>query len=344
MSRGRIVVAPKANEPAVRRALVAVAHRRGFSRVLLAEEEADPGVDGVTVYRRRADAIVAPAGSSPATIPLLSVGGPEELGRAIDAGRSHGAVAIRWTAERIIPLENLLAKGHARFETWVVVGGLDEVPAMLGALEHGADHLVVEVSTAEDIDRLEALIEGAGAVSIAWELRPIRRVAPAGLGDRVIVDTTSILRASEGMLVGSAAAFLFHVVSEAVGSKFTRPRPFRVNAGAAHSYVLLADGTTRYLAELEPGDAVAVAEPGGSARSVRVGRIKIERRPLVLVEVEHEGHPFTVFLQDAETVRLSGSAGPVATTQLAVGLTVQGAAFPPARHLGSVVEESIQER
>ncbi|MCI4354845.1 MAG: 3-dehydroquinate synthase II, partial [Thermoplasmata archaeon] len=128
------------------------------------------------------------------------------------------------------------------------------------------------------------------------------------------------------------------------GSRFTRPRPFRVNAGAAHSYTLLADGTTRYLSELVAGDAVLVAEPSGTPRSVRVGRIKIERRPMVLIEVERGGRRYTAFLQEAETVRLSAETERIPTTHLTAGQRIFGAAFPPARHLGGVVEETIEER
>ena len=177
-----------------------------------------------------------------------------------------------------------------------------------------------------------------------WEKIPIRRVVPAGTGDRVIVDTTSLLKPEEGILVGSSAALLFHVASEAVGSRYTRPRPFRVNAGAAHSYTLLANGDTRYLSELTPGDSILACTPNGGSRTVRVGRLKIERRPLVQVEGERDRRHFTVFLQEAETVRLSTESGPVAITDLQPGTLVWGAGLAAARHLGRAVEETIEER
>jgi 3-dehydroquinate synthase II len=169
-------------------------------------------------------------------------------------------------------------------------------------------------------------------------------VVPGGLGDRVIVDTTSLLAPEEGILVGSAASFLFLVASEAVGSTYTRPRPFRVNAGAAHSYTLLADGTTRYLSELEAGDPVLIVHADGHTRRVRVGRLKIERRPLVMVQAGVDGLRPTVFLQEAETVRLRSPSGAVATTDLVVGTRILGHSLPAARHLGTVVDETIQER
>jgi len=52
------------------------------------------------------------------------------------------------------------------------------------------------------------------------------------------------------MEIGSRANFLFVVHNDSVGSSFTSPRPFRVNAGAIHCYTLAPDCTTKYLSEL----------------------------------------------------------------------------------------------
>lgn len=342
MNRDRVVIAPCGARAEQNAELIERARRRGFERFAGGDA---PGVGTLTAdYRIDAASIQPrePAGARP--VPIVEVRGPADIERAAELGRAEGTVAVRWTAERVIPLENLIAQARGHFLAWAIVDRLSDVPAMLGALEHGADRLFVELHDASDLDMLESLLADATSATIPWELLPVARIAPAGIGDRVIVDTTAILGPSEGLLVGSAAAFLFHVASEAVGSRFTRPRPFRVNAGAAHSYTLLADGTTRYLAELVPGDAVLMADPTGGARSVRVGRIKIERRPLALVEIERGGRRFTVFLQDAETVRMSGRDARIATTELTAGTEVYGAAFPPARHLGGVVDEAIDER
>ena len=52
-----------------------------------------------------------------------------------------------------------------------------------------------------------------------------------------------------------------------------------------HAYVALPGGRTGYLAELRSGSEVLVADAAGRARTALVGRVKCERRPLVLVEV-----------------------------------------------------------
>jgi 3-dehydroquinate synthase II len=106
----------------------------------------------------------------------------------------------------------------------------------------------------------------------------------------------------------------------------------------------MADGSTRYLSELEPGDRVAVARPEGGVRAAHVGRIKVERRPLVVVRATVDGRGRTVFLQEAETVRLSGEHGRLAVTELGPGASVLGVRLPAARHLGTAIEETIEER
>jgi 3-dehydroquinate synthase II len=321
--------------------LRAFARKRGFHRFLLSEET--PGVppEGESVYRKGTSGEISDQGK-----PLgqeATVREPKELEGI--AERLHGGhfVLLSFVGESVIPLENLIAYRQGKGTLWVRAPNARSAPGLLGALESGSDAVVVPVKNGEEVTQLEGLLELIPR-ALTWKEAEVLRVAPGGMGDRVILDTTSTLTEKEGMLVGSAGAFLLHVVSEAAGSRYTRPRPFRVNAGAIHSYTLLANGETRYLSEVEPGDQVVVTVPGGSSRAVRVGRIKIERRPLSLIEVAVEGGRFTLFAQEAETVRLSGVDGPLAVTGLSPGSKVWGVTLPKARHFGRAVEETIQER
>jgi len=72
--------------------------------------------------------------------------------------------------------------------------------------------------------------------------------------------------------------------------------------GPVHAYVGMADGSTAYLSELHTGSQVMVVDGQGRSRSVLVGRVKIETRPLLLVEVEAEGQRHSVLLQNVESV------------------------------------------
>lgn len=343
MSRERVTIVLPSGGAELRSAIVDRARRRGFRRFQDGGAEPMRGEAGEEILLREGDLLYGSDRSAPA-VRVVVVGDSEALDAAGRTVPDGGTLAIEWTGDRVIPLENAIAARGRRHAVWVFARGPHEVPGALGALEHGADRVFVLVRSPDDVDALESILEGPLPAQLQWRRAPVASVRPAGIGDRVLVDTTSILTSDEGLLVGSAAAFLFHVVSEAVGSAFSRARPFRVNAGAAHSYVLMADGSTRYLSELGPGDAVLIARPEGAVRSARVGRIKIERRPLVLVSADDEGAARTVFLQEAETVRLSTTTGPVATTSAAAGMSVHAVRLPAARHLGRAVEETIEER
>ena len=343
MTRERVTVVLTRTDGAHLDATVERARRRGFRSFVVPADAEYPFAPEEEVLRREGVRLLPPGGDA-SPVRVVPIATPSELERAVRAMPPGGVLAIVWTGDRVIPLENAIAARGRAFVLWAYARSTEEVPAALGALEHGADRVLVEVSGPSDVDALEAVVEGPLPTGVEWKEIVLSTIRPVGVGDRVLVDTTSVLAPSEGLLVGSAAAFLFHVASEAEGSRFSRARPFRVNAGAAHSYVLMADGSTRYLAELVAGDAVLVVEPRGRARSVRVGRIKIERRPLDLLAGDDDGRERTLFLQEAETVRVTTASGRVATTVLAAGARLLGARFPAARHLGRAVEETIEER
>ena len=103
------------------------------------------------------------------------------------------------------------------------------------------------------------------------------------------------------MEVDQTLCFLVH--NESVGSSFTSPRPFRVNAGAVHCYTLSPDGTTKYLSEVETGTEVLVLNSKGKARRATVGRSKIERRPMLMIKAKTGNEIGGIIAQDAETIR-----------------------------------------
>ena len=114
----------------------------------------------------------------------------------------------------------------------------------------------------------------------------VTNVESGGVGERVCIDLTERLIEREGMLIGSSANALVLIHGETIPSEFVPSRPFRVNAGAVHAYCLMADGSTKYLSELTAGDRVAIANPSNEIRSATIGRLKIERRPFLLVHFE----------------------------------------------------------
>lgn len=179
------------------------------------------------------------------------------------------------------------------------------------------------------------------------------QIQVAGMGDRVCVDLCSLMRPGEGLLVGSFARGLFLVHSECLESNYIASRPFRVNAGPVHAYIAVPGGRTSYLSELKSGKEVIVVDQQGRQRIAIVGRVKIESRPLILVEAktDSDNQTISILLQNAETVALVcpvqgnkplKTAFPV--TSLKVGdevlLRVQGG----ARHTGIEIQEFIVEK
>ncbi len=147
----------------------------------------------------------------------------------------------------------------------------------------------------------------------------ITAIKDAGTGDRVCIDTCSLMTPGEGMLIGNQSGGLFLVQSEAEESPYVASRPFRVNAGAVHEYVLVGD-KTRYLSELASGDPTLVVGKDGKAKKATIGRVKIERRPLLFIEAEADGRKITAILQNAETIKLVAADGSsIAVTKLKPG-------------------------
>lgn len=271
--------------------------------------------------------------------------GVKEYELALKASRMGADVIIVDTSDwRIIPLENLLSELHGRSKVYAKAKSVKEIETLYGVLEVGVDGVILK---AEKEGEVEEAVRRLGFVRKV-ELNParVKEVKEVGLGERVCVDTASMLGLGEGMLVGSKSNFLFLVHNESIGSEFTSPRPFRVNAGAVHSYILMPDGRTKYLSEIGSGDRVLVVSYRGDARVVVVGRAKIERRPLLLIRAEVDGEVGGIVVQDAETIRLVKSDGkPVSVTELNEGDEVLVRCTSPlGRHFGMEVEEFILER
>ena len=246
---------------------------------------------------------------------------------------------------KIIPLENIIAKLHKiHTDIYVTARSPEEVRKMFSILEIGVDGVIFEASSINEAR--EALVY-LGSSSFEMQEAKIIDIKEVGDGERVCVDTASMLHRGEGMLIGSRSNFLFLVHNESVGSSFTSPRPFRVNAGAVHCYTIAPDGTTKYLSELETGSEVLILDAKGKARRATVGRSKIERRPMLMIKAQIGDEIGGIIAQDAETIRFVKPGGHlVSVTHLKKGDTVMvHAKSATGRHFGmEVSDEYILEK
>ena len=246
---------------------------------------------------------------------------------------------------KIIPLENIIAKLH-RLHTkiFAIASNPKEARKMFSILDVGVDAVIFSTGSMNEVR--EALVY-LGSKSFDLSTAKIIDIQEVGDGERVCVDTASMLNKGEGMLIGSRANFLFLVHNESVGSSFTSPRPFRVNAGAVHCYTLSPDGTTKYLSELETGVEVLVLDTKGKARRATIGRCKIEKRPMLMIKARVGEEIGGIIAQDAETIRLVKSNGQlVSVTHLKKGDSVLvHSKSATGRHFGmEVSDEYILEK
>jgi 3-dehydroquinate synthase II len=266
----------------------------------------------------------------------------DEIGRASQAGADFVIVeAEDW---KIIPLENVIAKLHkSSTKVYTSIKNAEEIRTMFSVLELGVDGVIFSTDNEKEVNELRNYLD---AFVFSIKSAKILDVSDVGTGERVCVDTTSMLQVGEGMLIGSKSNFLFLIHNESVGSSFTSPRPFRVNAGAVYCYTVMPDGKTKYLSEIEAGSEVLIVKNDGSSRRVTVGRSKIETRPLRLIRAEIEGETGTIILQNAETIRFTKSDGTLLpVTEARVGDEILCYIKPPSgRHFGMEVKEFIVEK
>ncbi len=290
-----------------------------------------------------------------------------QVGRVVDVGNSDGQAkarsmsgSVEWILLelgewKMIPIENIIAAcDGVPTKVAARISSPEQVLGAAFALQIGVDAILVSediLPTAliaksqrgENTEDVENLVQ-TGNVSLT-EIEIIE-VKEGGIGDRVCVDLTSLLEIGEGMLVGSSAASMVMVHGETVESEFVPTRPFRVNAGAAHSYILMADGSTSYLSEVSMGDEVMVVNSNGGSRAATVGRVKIEKRPFILFRWKDENNNEAgALLQQAETVRLvSSSTQLVSITELVKETILLGWTGGVGRHIGTPISAKVTER
>ncbi|MBQ3620757.1 MAG: 3-dehydroquinate synthase II [Methanosarcinaceae archaeon] len=356
-----------------RKELVISALESGIRSAVVRPEDADlSSVGKIDLYFISGNVI---SGNGASGI-LCELKSPEDQKKILDDDVSarFSFVVLGRSDMMIIPLENMIAHFRKKgTEVFAVASSADETAVFSQTLECGADGILIETPE-NDPSALPGLVSDirralSGSVSEQFSTLRITSVRPVGMGDRVCIDTCTMMSPGEGMLIGSQSSCLFLIQSESEDSGYVAPRPFRVNAGAVHSYILVPGGKTKYLSELKAGDPVLIAGRSGKTDAAVIGRCKTERRPLILIEAcpagkddsidekndsiaERNDHrkdagekqpSFSVILQNAETVRMIGPEGAVSVSALREGCLVYARIENGGRHFGTAVEETIRE-
>ena len=243
-----------------------------------------------------------------------------------------------WT---IIPLENIIAQGA---KVVFPVTSKEEAGVALTILEKGVWGVLIRTDNPAVVKEITSFAKGIGS-QLAIREFTIKDVQKVSMGDRVCIDTITDMKPGEGMLIGNYSNAFFLVHSESVENPYVEPRPFRVNAGAVHAYILMPGGKTKYLDELQTGDEVLIVNSRGKSFVSTVGRLKIEKRPMLNIVADVGDKEVSLILQNAETIRLTRPSGePISVVKLSKGDKVLGYTEEGGRHFGFKIKETIKEK
>ena len=260
-------------------------------------------------------------------------------------------ILVRCTDWTMIPLENLVAAAAGSgTRIAVAISQFVDLNGAAYALQHGADAILLPPDkelwrSAEEIAGERNFSSDVEAEAVeSMLLATVTSVESGAVGERICVDLTERLSEGEGMLIGSSANALVLIHGETIPSEFVPSRPFRVNAGAVHAYCLMADGSTKYLSELSAGDQVAIANSTGQTRTAIIGRLKIERRPFLLIRFDCNNQSGQVLVQQAETVRFIGEDGNISVTSIQNGDRITVRLSSGMRHIGRELAGEMKEK
>ncbi len=304
----------------------------------------ESGVDGILTEKKASQDVLALGRTTVVTeedwmiMDMNSRGKQEQAAQALKSGRT----VLLGQGWEVIPVENLLAQNKGRLG--LEIQSRERAALAAGILERGVDFLVVNPEGKSELKQIVQDFKMSQG-TLKLEKATLTAIRPAGLGHRVCVDTCSMLTTGQGLLVGNSSSFTFLVHGETEANPYVAARPFRINAGAVHAYVIGPDDRTSYLEELGPGDAALTVHANGRTTLATVGRIKIEVRPLLLITARIGDVHGRIFVQNAETIRLVRSDGtPASVVTLKEGDQVLCHTDQAGRHFGMRIAEQIEEK
>jgi 3-dehydroquinate synthase class II len=274
----------------------------------------------------------------------------DSLLSAISNGTSVNYLWILFRDPTNIPLELVIASLQSTSTILMKEirdpADVDDAIVSYGVMEYGAEGVIFSPrehgAMSEFLERMAQTENEALSIQVGTVIES----RPVGMGYRACIDTSTLFEPDEGMLVGSTSQGGLLCCPEVFFLPYMELRPFRVNAGAVHSYVFNTGNRTDYMSELKAGSPVMIVNSQGKVRRASVGRIKIEQRPLRLIEVEFAGKErVNVLMQDDWHVRIfSDAVKPLNISHLKPGDRVLGYVTEPGRHVGIKINESIIEK
>ncbi len=276
---------------------------------------------------------------------FLNVNDKKTLDFAVDISSQIEILIIEFKDQTNIPLELILATTQKKNVRIVkkVIEAQDGIGSFF-TMEKGSDTVLLSSNSMNDIVELDSAFIRSNLIELPLKEATVTDIRHMGLGDRVCVDTTSELFRDEGMILGSTSQGGLFTCSETHYLPYMKLRPFRVNAGALHLYSWGPENKVQYLSDLQAGDETLIINTSGIARRVTIGRLKIEKRPLLKFEAQIDDILINTFIQDDWHVRMMGANGEILpSSEIKTGDKLLGLLDDPGRHVGIKIDEKINE-
>lgn len=321
-------------------------HKTCFITEVRDAEELSGLSAGETVFSDSPQLLEAAGKRGHKTCIFLVINNGEALEKSWQEAVKFDYAAVDFDLPTNIPLELIIARLQdsntillRRVETTA------DMEVAFGVLEKGSDGVLFTGTEMAEVRQLGSYLLKGETGSLELARMVVTEVRHVGMGSRACIDTTDLMGRNEGMIVGSTSGGGIFVCSETHFLPYMNLRPFRVNAGAVHSYVWAPNNATEYITDLAAGSKVLCVNTKGETRELTVGRVKIEVRPLLMIKGEAAGTDLNVIVQDDWHIRIMGADGqPRNSSAIRPGDSLLAYVCEPGRHVGIKVNETIIEK
>ncbi|OJF17376.1 MAG: 3-dehydroquinate synthase, partial [Bacillaceae bacterium G1] len=301
---------------------------------------------GEIVFSDRQELLMAAKEAGYKTCAFFAVDSRRQLEQSWKDADKFDYVAVDFDLPTNIPLELLIARLEGKKTVLLrKVTSCADMEIAFGVLEKGSDGVILCTDRPEEIMKAHEFLSRRSVGRLELHPLVVTEVRSVGMGVRACIDTTGLMTQEEGMLVGSTSSGGIFVCSETHYLPYMNLRPFRVNAGAIHSYIWMPDNMAEYLSDLTVGSRVLCVNVRGEVREMTVGRMKIEVRPLLLIKGVAAETELNVIVQDDWHIRLMGADGkPRNASLIRPGDELLAHVCESGRHVGIKVKETIIEK
>lgn len=277
---------------------------------------------------------------------FIGVNDHSSLIYATEIAKDFDTLLIHFKDPTNIPLELVLASTqNSKVQIVKKVMSSQDGKVSFQTMEHGSDSILISSNKLNEIIELDNYFKDRSLIQLNLFPAEVTNIKHAGMGERVCIDTTSELYQDEGMILGSTSLGGLVTCSETHYLPYMNTRPFRINAGGLHLYAWGPNNMTYYLSDLKAGDEILITNSKGLSRVVTIGRMKIERRPLLLIEAKIGNDVINTFIQDDWHVRMMGANGEIIpSAEIKKGDKLLGFLDKSGRHVGIQINETIKEK